>query len=160
MKVKIKSVKGKGHFYLLWVSVLTPEEANQIAIKAKEFGATPGQIAAFIKKNEYNGVVSFDFNIICSEFTALRVAKNGILDIDSENVRFWVSDKGFLNAAIRVVNKREQINGYESPTEEVEGWNVAALEIQKPIEEAEPTIQPLNELVDITKIATETDLPF
>ena len=40
---------------------------------------------------------------------------------------FSQNDKGFINAKIQVVGKKEQVNGYEPPkqmSEDVDGWSL------------------------------------
>ena len=145
----------------LFVSFSEFELYQKISAHLQSLGASIDQVEKFIGQKDYKGELSFSFGLNCSSFTFDHVERFGILDA---TIVFAINEKGYINAKIQVIDRKEQVNGYEKPEEreeeEVEGWNVDAPEIQKPIEEAAPTIQPLNELADITKNANVNDLPF
>ena len=69
-------------------------------------------------------------------FTFEKVEQFGILNA---NVVFNVSDSGYINAKIQVIDRREQVNGYEAPESEVEGW---ANDSAQPQQQAQPQTQP------------------
>ena len=135
MKIKIKAKniventnKETGKTYIskrLWCSVDNKEDANVLAKSAIESGADKDLVLKLIKENNYNGSIKYDFNLDCSNFTFDKVEKYGILDA---KVIFVKSEKGFISAKIQVIDKKEQVNGYEPPEEEVTGWNVPSPE--------------------------------
>jgi hypothetical protein len=142
MKVKIlkKSIKegttSGGMDYKiksLFVSFTEIEIYNRIVAHLKATGCTQEQIDKFIRPNEYKGEISYAFGVNPSSYTFDRVDRFGILDA---NFVFSQNDKGFIGAKIQVIDKKEQINGYEAPDqqeEEVTGWNVAAPEVKQTV---------------------------
>jgi hypothetical protein len=174
MKVKIlkKSIKegttASGSDYKiksLFVSFTEIEIYNKICAHLKATGCTQESIDKFVHPNEYKGEISYAFGVNPSSYTFDRVERFGILDA---NFVFNLNDKGFIGAKIQVIDKKEQINGYEAPEsqeEEVDGWNVAAPEAKQPaqvdtlqIHEKDvniPEAQPFDPLAPQT-----TDLPF
>lgn len=172
MKVTIKLKKDSSgekngkpwRMLTLLCSVDTPEEANEIATHGINSGLPQDQIEKLIKKNEYNGKVSYQFNVNASLFTFEHVERYGILDIDAENlVVSW--DGRFANTKIKVISGIEQINGYKNPESFVAGWASTAPEIkpQQPIGDgshAEPNpIMPFG--VDNNSLNPQAaDLPF
>lgn len=82
-------------------------------------GADKDVIDRFCKPNEYNGEISYAFGLNCSSFTFDRVSQWGELDT---LVSFRVTESGYINATIPIVNRIEQINGYTPPEDEVGGW--------------------------------------
>jgi len=144
MKVKIllKNIKegvGKnGSPYCiksLYACVATKEDANALALQAIADGVPADKIQDVIKSKEYEGVTSYGFGLNCSHFTFDRVDRFGVLDC---KIEFVVNKDGFINPKIQVVDKKEQIFGYEAPEqqeEEVDGWASQAPEIkqQQPI---------------------------
>lgn len=133
MKVKIlkKSIKEgdtiDGRHYSiksLFVSFSDAELYSKIVANLKAQGCTDEAIERFCKPSEYKGETSYCFGFNASNFTFERVEQFGILDA---KFIFSQNDKGFVNAKIQVVDKKEQINGYEQPAEreeEVVGWSI------------------------------------
>ena len=136
MKVKIllKNIK-KGdtitgtHYCIksLFVSFDEADVYEKIVKHLQAMGCSIEQIEKFCKPKEYKEVVSYAFGLNCSNFTFDRVDRFGILDA---KIIFSQNDKGYVYAKIQVVDKKEQIDGYEPPTslqdEEVEGWSTPA----------------------------------
>jgi len=110
MKVKIlkKTIKEGDNYCIksLFVSFTEEEIYKKIIAYLKSLGAAEDKISSFCKPNEYNGAVSYAFGLNCSNFTFDRVKRFGILDA---TVIFQVNDKGFINAKIQVIEKKEQI---------------------------------------------------
>ena len=137
MKVKIlkKSIKEgdtiDGRHYSiksLFVNFTDSAIYERIVVHLKAQGCTIESIEKFCKPNEYKGEISYCFGFNASNFTFDRVEKFGVLDA---NFIFSQNEKGFVNAKIQVVDKKEQINGYEAPEEredEVDGWSIEAPE--------------------------------
>lgn len=174
MKVKIllKNIKegiGKnGQPYCiksLYACVSTKEDANALATQAIADGVPAEKIQEVIKPKEYEGAVSYAFGLNCSHFTFDRVDRFGMLDC---KIEFVVNKDGFINPKIQVIDKKEQIFGYEAPEqqeEEVDGWASTAPEIrpQQPLgdgSQAEPNpITPFG--VESNSLTPqESDLPF
>jgi len=143
MKVKIlkKSIKEgdtiDGRHYSiksLFVNFTDSALYDKIVGHLKAQGCTSEAIEKFCKPNEYKGEISYCFGFNASNFTFERVEKFGVMDA---NFVFSQNDKGFVNAKIQIVDKKEQINGYEAPEEredECDGWSTTAPEIkQQPI---------------------------
>lgn len=168
MKVKIlkKTIKEGDNYCIksLFVSFTEEEIYNKIIAYLKSLGAAEDKISSFCKPNEYNGAVSYAFGLNCSNFTFDRVKRFGVLDA---TVIFQVNDKGFINAKIQVVEKKEQILSYEEPEDDVVGW-ATQTPVPEPVKvepmgdgsHAEP-----NPVVDFAKLAADapeaaTDLPF
>ncbi len=103
----------------LFVKFDEKEIYDKIVEHLKGKGATIDQVERFCKPNEYNGEVSYAFGLNCSTYTFDRVEQFGILDA---NVIFNVSDSGYINARIQVEDRREMVNSYEPPEQEVTGW--------------------------------------
>lgn len=141
MKVKIllKNIKegvGKtGSQYCiksLYACVSSKEDANALAIQAVADGVPADKIKDVIKEKEYDGATSYSFGLNCSHFTFDRVERFGILDC---KVEFVVNKEGFVNPKIQVIDKKEQIFGYEPPEpqeEEVTGWASPAPDAKEP----------------------------
>jgi len=128
MKIKIiqknikEGVTASGSAYCiksLYCSVDNKEDANTLAKSAMDAGADKEMVAKLIKANDYNGSISYAFGLNCSNFTFDKVDRFGILDA---KVVFAKNEKGFVNAKIQVIDKKEQVFGYESPVEDVQGW--------------------------------------
>lgn len=143
MKVKIikKQIKEGDNYCIksLLVSFTGAEIYSKIVAKLKSLGATDEQVNRFSTPNEYNGQTSYAFFLNCSHFTFDRVARFGILDA---NIIFSINDKGYCNAKIQVIDRKEKINGYEEPEDEVTGWATEAPEPKK-AEEKEPEPVPI-----------------
>lgn len=139
MKVKIllKKIKegvGKnGSQYCiksLYVCVSTKDDANALATQAIADGVPVDKIQGVIKPKEYEGETSYAFGLNCSHFTFDRVERFGVIDC---KVEFVVNKDGFVNAKIQVIDKKEQVFGYEVPEqqeEEVCGWETTAPELK------------------------------
>jgi hypothetical protein len=129
MKVKIlgKYISKSGSGSIL-VATTNKDDANNIAINATTKGASKEQVTKLITSKDFKGEMSYSFFMYCSKFTFEKIDPFGILDCEVECL---ISEKGLLYAKIPVIDKKEQINGYEAPDsqeEEVDGWNVAAPE--------------------------------
>ena len=103
----------------LFVKFEEKEIYEKIVSHLQSKGATIDQIGKFCKPNEYDGQISYAFGLNCSNYTFDRVEQFGILDA---NVIFEISDAGFINAKIQVVDRKEMVNSYDPPADEVEGW--------------------------------------
>lgn len=103
----------------LFCSVDNKEDANTLAKLAIEAGADKDMVAKLIKPNDYNGSISYAFGLNCSNFTFDKVDRFGVLDA---KVIFVKNEKGFINAKIQVIDKMEQVFGYEAQENEVLGW--------------------------------------
>jgi hypothetical protein len=83
------------------------------------------------------------------------------------NIIFSQNEKGFVGAKIQVIDKKEQINGYQSPEEEVTGWSIQAPEKSNPAPVEMSQTDPAwlgaakSELDTITNLPSEENiLPF
>ncbi len=103
----------------LFVKFDEKEVYDKIVSHLQSKGATIDQVEKFCKPNEYKGEVSYAFGLNCSNYTFDRVELFGTLDA---NVVFDISDAGFINAKIQVKDRKEMVNSYEPPADEVEGW--------------------------------------
>lgn len=133
MKVKIlkKSIKEgdtiDGRHYSiksLFVSFTDSTLYSKIVANLKAQGCSDEAIERFCKPSEYKGETSYCFGFNASNFTFERVEQFGILDA---NFIFSQNEKGFIDAKIQVVDRKEQVNGYEPPKqmeEEVDGWSL------------------------------------
>jgi len=132
MKVKIikKSIKEGDNYCIksLFVTFTEPELYAKIVNNLKLQGCDIDQIEKFCKPNDYNGNISYAFGLNCSNFTFERVEKFGVLDA---NVIFSKNDKGYINAKIQIIDKKEQINGYEDPEDTANGWSTPAPSIKE-----------------------------
>jgi len=168
MKVKIlkKTIKETESYVIksLFVSFSDATLYDKIVANLKAQGCSIEQIEKFCKPNEYNGNISYAFGLNCSHFTFDRVERFGMIDA---NIIFKQNDKGFINAQIQIIDKKEQINGYEEPEDTVTGWSTPAPEIKavQPMGDgsmAEPApitpMQPL-EILSLDPNAAN-DLPF
>ena len=105
---------------------------NKIVELLKSKGQTIEKIEKFCKGVDYKGSISYTCGLNCSNFTFDKVEQFGVLDA---NVIFQVTESGFTNAKIQVVDRKEQVNGYEPPQSEVEGWANSSAE---PSQKSEP----------------------
>jgi len=167
MKIKIikKSIKegltSTGSEYCiksLFVSFTESEIYEKIVKHLQGMACAQDAIDKFCKPNEYNGAISYAFWLNCSHFTFDRVERFGILDA---NIIFGQNDKGYVNAKIQILEKKEQINGYEAPEEEVTGWSTQAPESTKQVEDVQTPIAPVN-LPNFNSLdpSVVNDLPF
>jgi hypothetical protein len=126
MKVKIikKSIKEGDNYVIksLYVCVDNKDDANKLAMLAVGVGATKEQIPTIIRKSDRDEN-EFAFGLNCSGFTFDRVDRFGILDAEIEYVK---NAKGYISAKIKVIDKKEQVNSYLSPEDEVTGWSTDA----------------------------------
>lgn len=77
-------------------------------------------IEKFIKPSTYEGNTSYAFGLNCSKYTFEKVENFGEIDA---NVIFEVSEKGFINAKIQIIDRKEQIHAYTPSTyQEADGW--------------------------------------
>ena len=131
MKLKIlgKYINKSGIESIL-VTTESKDNANGIAKKAMEVGATTDQVSKLITAKEYQGVMGYSFFMNCSHYTFEKISKFGVLDCD---VVCGLSAKGFLYVKINVIDKVEQVNGYEAQEEDVTGWNIPAPENLPPL---------------------------
>jgi hypothetical protein len=169
MKVKIikKNIKeGKtatGADYCiksLYVSFQESEMYDRIVKHLKAQNIFDDAIERFCKPNDYNGVTSYAFGLNCSNFTFDRVERFGILDA---KISFAQNEKGFVFAKIMVVDKKEQVNGYEPPEDEVTGWTIPAPEISAdPVEKIPDPFNEFSATKNDTGADAEAtnDLPF
>lgn len=120
---------GKTRPRSLFVKFTDPELYQKIYDKLEKDGADPIMINKFLLESEYQGETSYAFGLNCSQFTFDRVEKFGVLDAQ---IVFTVSDSGYCNAKIQVIDRVEQINGYTPPApfeeEIIEGWATTAPE--------------------------------
>ena len=160
MKVKIlgKYVGSTGMKSILVVTEKR-EDANKIAINAGSAGATEDQISKLITKKDYEGVPCYSFFLNCSNFTFERIGKFGILDCD---IVCAISAKGFLNAKIQIIDKKEQVSGYKEPEGEADGWSTPAPTTKAPEpygDGSQGEFNPINPTFDKPN-SVEDDLPF
>ena len=128
-------------------------------------GATKEQVDTLIKAGEYNGVTTYAFGLNCSNFTFDHVERFGVIDAE---IIYIKNDKGYVNAKIQIVDKVEQVHGYEAPESDVTGWASPAPELkpQPPIGDgshAEPNpIEPFGApIYDPNSLNIQpNDLPF
>ena len=116
----------------LFVKFNEKEIYDKIVSHLQSKGATIDQ------PNEYNGEVSYAFGLNCSNYTFDRVEQFGTLDA---NVIFDINDAGFINAKIQVKDRKEMVNSYEPPEQEVTGWtggNEPTAAFVNPSEQANP----------------------
>lgn len=163
MKLKIlkKSIKEGDNYCIksLFVQFESEQTYNGIISHLKSQGAEDDKINSFCKPNEYNGKVSYAFGLNCSNFTFDKVQRFGILDA---NVLFIVNDKGYCNAKIQIIDRVEQVNGYEAPEDEAQGWNIPAPENIPPLgdgSQGEP-IPILDPFANSLNPNDNNDLPF
>jgi len=133
MKVKIlkKSIKegvsAAGRPYCIKSLYVSFEESaihTGIMSHLTNIGVPEEKRTKFCSPNEYNGVISYAFWLNCSHYTFDIVEKFGVLDA---KIIFSYENK-FCKAKIQVVDKIEQVNGYEALEnyDAVSGWNVPA----------------------------------
>lgn len=144
----------------LFVGFSEADVYNAIILHLKNRGAGSDAIEKFCKPNEYKGVISYAFWLNCSHFTWDTVERFGILDA---KVIFAINDGGFVNAKIMVADRKEQVDSYEGPEEQVTGWSCGNPEPVK-TEEKLPNIESYDvpNLADLGNLegGTEEILPF
>lgn len=151
MKVTINNKKTEP-FKKLFVKTVEKEMYEKIVLKLKKDGADEDRIKSFIKENDYNGKISYPFDLMCSKQTWEAVDKYAELDA---KIDFGVNEKGYCFAKINIENGVEQVLSYslsEQNEENVTSWACGA--IPKAKEQASAEIKQ-------TAIPPkEDDLPF
>ena len=150
MKVII-NLKKTEPFKKLFVKTLEREMYDAIVARLKKAGATDERIASFIKENDYNGKISYPFDLNCSKQTWSAVEKYAELDV---KIDFGVNEKGYCTAKISIVDKVEQIMSYTpsgGSDDDVTEWACGAIPAAKK-EEAKPVVE--------IKEEEPTELPF
>lgn len=122
MKLKILSKHEKPQdgysFYSLQVAFSETEIYNKIVDSLEKRGADPTRIEKTIMVGEFDGAPSYRFFLRCSSFTLERVERFGIIDA---LVNFELNGE-YINPKIAIIDRKEQVLGYEPPEEEVIGW--------------------------------------
>ena len=103
----------------LFVSFKETEIYEKIVASLIKKGADQSKIDSFIKAGTYNDQPSYSFGLGSSNFTFDAVDKFGTLDA---NVVFDVNEKGYIEAKIQVLGRKEMVNSYEPLSGAVEGW--------------------------------------
>lgn len=150
--MKVTIIKKKEEpFKKLFVKTLEREMYDAIVARIKKAGATDERIASFIKENDYNGKISYQFDLNCSKHTWSAVEKYAELDA---KIDFGVNEKGYCTAKISIVDKVEQVLGYTPSAgsdDDVTEWACGAIPEAKKEE--------VKQVVEI-KEEEPTDLPF
>ena len=103
-----------------------------VCARLKKAGATESAIAKFSTPSIYEGVESFAFWLNCSAYTFANVQKFGFLDA---KIDFTISKTGSGTAKIVIIDRIEQVDGYEASKTEVKGWNIPAPVTPQPVAE-------------------------
>ncbi len=126
MKVTI-NVKKETPFKKLFVKTVEKEMYEKIVAKLKKDGAADDKISSFIKENDYNGKISYPFDLNCSKQTWDAVERYAELDA---KIDFGINEKGYCFAKINIENGVEQVLSYTPSTdaqeETVTGWACGA----------------------------------
>ena len=173
MKVKVItkiessiSMNGKKRPHSLFVRFDDTQMYENIRQYLEEMGADEVFINKFILLGEYNGVENYAFGLNCSRFTFDRVER--FSEIDAK-IDFKVSDKGYINAKIVIIDGKEQILSYTPPVneeEKVDCWACAAPEPSKTVDETDENYNPFAEKQKTPDYLTppppedNDDLPF
>lgn len=173
MKVKVVmkndssiSMSGKKRPHSLFVSFDDTQIYDNIIQFLEEEGADEVFIDKFFRVSEYNGVENYAFGLNCSRFTFNRVER--FSEIDAK-IDFKVSEKGYINAKIAIIDGKEQILSYTPPVneeEKVDGWACAAPEPTKTVDETDENYNPFAEKEETPDYLTppppeqDNDLPF
>ena len=126
MKVTI-ILKKTEPFKKLFVKTVEKEMYDKIVAKLKKDGATDERINSFIKENDYNGKISYQFDLMCSRQTWDAVERYAELDC---KIDFGINDKDYCFAKINIENQVEQVLSYsktEQQEEVVTGWACGAI---------------------------------
>ena len=152
MKLKIINKyaddRGGFTFYSLQVAFSETEIYNKIVDSLERRGADPTKIEKTIRVGEFNGAPSYTFYLGCSAFTSGKVDRFGIIDA---LVNFELIGE-YINPRIAILDRKEQVLGYEPPEQEVTGWtggNEPTATFVNPEEKKEPELpseEPENEL--------------
>ena len=157
MKVII-NLKKSEPFKKLFVKTLEREMYDAIVARLKKAGATDERIASFIKENDYNGKISYQFDLNCSGKTWDAVERFAELDA---KIDFGVNDKDYCFAKISIIEGIEQVLSYTPSAgsdESVTGWACGAIPTAKK-EEAAPIAETLPPAAG-SDLPTDDGLPF
>lgn len=151
MKVTI-NLKKETPFKKLFVKTVDKVMFDKIVVKLKKDGADEEKINSFIKENEYNGKISYNFDLMCSRLTWDAVERFAELNA---KIDFGINDKGYCFAKINIDNGIEQVLGYvpDANTENVTGWACGEIPTAKKEE-------PKKETANTPPTKSENDLPF
>lgn len=153
MKVTI-ILKKETPFKKLFVKTVEKKMFEKIVAKLKKDGATYERISSFIKENEYNGKISYQFDLNCSGKTWDAVERYAELDA---KIDFGVNEKDYCFAKITIVDGIEQVLSY-TPSgvsdDNVTGWACGSIPTAPHAPQSAP-VQPQPAHVDTTD-----DLPF
>lgn len=130
MKVTI-AIKKTEPFKKLFVKTLEKEMYDKIVTTLKNKGATDERIESFIKVNDYNGKISYPFDLNCSRQTWDAVERYAEMDC---KIDFGVNEKGYCFAKINIVDGIEQVLAYTpsgNSDESVTGWACGAIPVGK-----------------------------
>jgi len=167
MKVKIikKSIKegtnSRGNYCIksLYVSFSDEATYNKIVAHLKKQGASDATIEKFCSPKEYNGMTTYAFGLNCSNFTFNAVQMFGVLDA---KIDFKVNEKGYINANIIIKDKKEQVDGYEAPESECDGWACGNPATTQAKPEDQPVVNPVETASNTVQATDEDDdgMPF
>ena len=154
MKVTI-NLKKETPFKKLFVKTVEKEMYEKIKTTLKNKGADDDKISSFIKENDYNGKISFPFDLMCSKQTWDAVERYAELDA---KIDFGINEKGYCFAKINIENSIEQVISYTPSTEQhedvVTSWACGA------IPESKKVIEAIVETPTQPSASTGSDLPF
>ena len=152
MKVTIV-IKKTEPFKKLFVKTVEKEMFEKIVAKLKKDGADEDKIGKFIKENEYNGKISYQFDLMCSKQTWEAVERYAELDA---KIDFGINDKDYCFARINIVDGIEQVLSYNPDPNDVtvRGWACGAIPEAK-VEQVQES-----ETAPVQETPTANDLPF
>ncbi len=127
----IINLKKTEPFKKLFVKTLEREMYDAIVARLQKAGATNERIASFIKENDYNGKISYQFDLQCSRQTWDAVERFAELDA---KIDFGVNEKEYCFAKINIVDGIEQVLAYTpsvNSDETVTGWACGAIPVAR-----------------------------
>ena len=129
MKITI-NLKKEEPFKKLFVKTVEKEMFDKIVAKLKKDGATDERINSFIKENDYNGKISYQFDLMCSKQTWTAVERFAEMDA---KIDFGVNEKEYCFAKISIIDGVEQVLYYNTSANEesVTGWACGAIPTEK-----------------------------
>ena len=130
MKVTI-AIKKTEPFKKLFVKTLEKEMYDKIVTTLKNKGASDERIESFIKVNDYNGKISYPFDLNCSRQTWDAVERYAEMDC---KIDFGVNEKEYCFAKINIVDGIEQVLSYTpsgNSDETVTGWACGAIPVAR-----------------------------
>jgi hypothetical protein len=136
MKVTI-NLKKETPFKKLFVKTEEVEMFEKIKSTLKSKGADDDKINSFIKENDYNGKISYPFDLMCSKQTWSAVERFAEMDC---KIDFGVNEKGYCFAKINVVEGIEQVLSYTKTSESEEAvtaWACGAIPAAVVVEQPE-----------------------